>query len=177
MVEKRHEKHNDYYIVLLDWKMPGMDGIETAREIRRRIGDEVPILLISAYDWGDIEEEAKEAGITGFIPKPLFKSTLYHNLGLFAGLKENITELMGEPELDFTGKRLLVAEDNELNWDIASELLAGVGFSCDWAENGKICVEMYETAEPGHYDAILMDLRMPEMNGLTPPGQSCHEER
>lgn len=73
---------------------------------------------------------------------------------------------MGEPELDFTGKRLLVAEDNELNWDIASELLAGVGFSCDWAENGKICVEMYETAEPGHYDAILMDLRMPEMNGL-----------
>ena len=166
MVEERHEKHNDYYIVLLDWKMPGMDGIETAREIRRRVGDEVPILLISAYDWGDIEDEAKAAGITGFIPKPLFKSTLYHSLGGFAGSEETIAELPDEPVTDFTGKRLLIAEDNELNWEIASELLAGFGFSCDWAENGRLCVKMYEATEPGHYDAILMDLRMPEMNGI-----------
>lgn len=166
MVEKRHKKHNDYYIVLLDWKMPEMDGIETAREIRRRVGDEVPILLISAYDWGDIEEEAKAAGITGFIPKPLFKSTLYHNLEQFAGPKETSMESSGEPESDFMGKRLLIAEDNELNWEIASELLTGVGFTCDWAENGSLCVEMYEASKSGHYDAILMDLRMPEMNGI-----------
>lgn len=166
MVEKRHARHNDYYIVLLDWKMPDMDGIETAREIRRHIGDDVPILLISAYDWGDIEDEAKAAGITGFVSKPLFKSTLYHSLRLFAGPDARKAELSAEPAMDFTGRRLLVAEDNELNWEIANELLASVGFSLDWAENGKRCVEMFQAAQPGYYDAILMDLRMPELNGF-----------
>lgn len=166
MAEKRHEQHRDYYIVLLDCKMPGMDGIETARELRKRIGNEVPLLLISAYDWSDIENEAKEAGITGFIPKPLFKSTLYRNLHWFADDAEKTQKQPAEPEVDFTGKRLLVAEDNEINWEIARELLSGVGFILDWAENGKICTEKYHAAEPGYYDAILMDLRMPEMNGF-----------
>lgn len=166
MTQKRHERHQDYYVVLLDCKMPGMNGIETAREMRRRIGDDVPILLMSAYDWDDIEEEARAAGITGFISKPLFKSTLYHSLKPFAEQDIQDVDLPPEPQMDFTGKRLLVAEDNELNWEIANELLSSVGFALDWAENGVLCVEKFTAAQPGYYDAILMDLRMPEMNGF-----------
>lgn len=166
MVEKRHREHRDYFIVLLDCKMPEIGGIETAREIRRRVGNDVPILLMSAYDWGDVEEEAREAGITGFVSKPLFQSTLYHCLSPFAEQAAQAVELPAEPAVDFTGKRLLVAEDNELNWEIANELLSEVGFVLDWAENGRICVDKFTAARPGYYDAILMDLRMPEMGGL-----------
>ncbi len=166
MTEKRHKQHRDYYVVLLDCKMPDMDGIATAREMRRRIGDDVPILLMSAYDWDDVEEEARAAGITGFISKPLFKSTLYHSLKPFAEPGTQDVDLPAEPQIDFTGKRLLVAEDNELNWEIANELLSSVGFALDWAENGTICVEKFAAAQPGYYDVILMDLRMPEMNGF-----------
>lgn len=166
MTQKRHERRQDYYVVLLDCKMPGMNGIETAREMRRRIGEDVPILLMSAYDWDDIEEEAREAGITGFVSKPLFKSTLYHSLKTFAEQENRNAEQPAEPQFDFSGKRLLVAEDNELNWEIASELLSSVGFVLDWAENGKLCAEKFAASRPGDYDAILMDLRMPEMNGF-----------
>lgn len=166
MTEKRHAQHRDYYVVLLDCKMPGMNGIETAREMRRRIGEDVPILLMSAYEWDDVEDEAREAGITGFISKPLFKSTLYHSLKPFAEQEIQDIDLPAEPQVDFSGKRLLVAEDNELNWEIANELLSSVGFMLDWAENGKLCVEKFAAAQPGYYDAILMDLRMPEMNGF-----------
>lgn len=166
LVEKRHQQHKDYFVVLLDCKMPGMDGVETAREMRRRIGKDVPILLMSAYDWGEIEDEARSAGITGFVSKPLFKSTLYHCLSPFADQEANHQELADDTATDFTGKRLLVAEDNELNWEIANELLSEAGFLLDWAENGRICVEKLAAAQPGYYDAILMDLRMPEMNGL-----------
>lgn len=166
MTEKRHKQHKDYYVVLLDYKMPEMDGIATAREMRRRIGGDVPILLMSAYEWSDVEEAAREAGITGFIAKPLFKSTLYHSLKPFAEQEIQDIDLPAEPQIDFSGRRLLVAEDNELNWEIANELLSSAGFALDWAENGKLCVEKFTAAEPGYYDAILMDLRMPEMNGL-----------
>lgn len=166
MVEEHHAQHKDYFIVLLDCKMPEMDGIETARELRRRIGDDIPILLMSAYDWDDVAAEAKEAGISGFITKPLFKSTLYHSLLPFADMERERTETHAEPKMDFTGKRLLVAEDNELNWEIANELLSLSGFTLDWAENGKLCVEQFQAAQPGYYSAILMDLRMPVMNGL-----------
>lgn len=166
MTQKRHAQHKDYYVVLLDCKMPGMGGIETAREMRRRIGEDVPILLMSAYDWGDVEEEARGAGITGFVSKPLFKSTLYYSLKSFVEQENPDMEMTAEMQMDFTGKRLLVAEDNELNWEIASELLSGVGFVLEWAENGRLCVEKFTDAKPGYYDAILMDLRMPEMNGF-----------
>lgn len=166
MTEKRHKQRKDYYVVLLDCKMPEMDGIATAREMRRRIGDDVPILLMSAYDWDDVEEEARAAGISGFISKPLFKSTLYHSLKPFADHEIQDIDLPAEPPMDFSGKRLLVAEDNELNWEIANELLSSIGFVLDWAENGAICVEKFNAAQPGYYDAILMDLRMPEMNGF-----------
>ena len=166
MTEKRHKQHRDYYVVLLDCKMPELDGIATAREMRRRIGDDMPILLMSAYDWDDVEEEARAAGISGFISKPLFKSTLYHSLKPFAEQEIQDADLSAKPQMDFGGKRLLVAEDNELNWEIANELLSSVGFELDWAENGAVCVEKFAAAQPGYYDVILMDLRMPEMNGF-----------
>ena len=167
MAEDRHKDGRDYHIVLLDWKMPEMDGIETARRLRAAIGSDIPILLISAYDWSDIEEEARQAGISGFLSKPLFKSTLYHGLLRFAEPADSPLpeEAAQEDAADFTGTRILLAEDNELNWEIAHELLAAQGFTLDWAENGRICLDKFAASEPGTYDLILMDLRMPEMNG------------
>lgn len=164
MVNQHHALHNDYHIILLDWKLPGMDGIETARELRRQLGNDVPILLISAYDCSEIEAEAREAGISGFLSKPLFKSTLYY------GLKPYIDSSPGssaptEASTDFSGKRILLAEDNELNWEIASELLKDLGLELDWAENGQICADMFRQSPVGYYDAILMDIRMPVKDG------------
>ena len=169
MAVKRHKRGDDYQIILLDWKLPGMDGIATARRIREALGDDaVPILLISAYDWGEIEHSAREAGIAGFISKPLFKSTLFNSLRQFAGdFDQKKEEAAAQPERrrDLNGRRILLAEDNELNWEIASELLSEEGLVLDWAENGQICVEMLNNSPPGYYDAILMDIRMPVMGG------------
>ncbi len=165
LVAEHHRKHDDYQIILLDWKLPGMDGISAAREIRRLYGNDFPILLISAYDWSEIETEAKDAGITGFISKPLFKSTLFYGLKPFLDPIENQEELPEQEMDDFRGRRVLLAEDNDLNWEIASELLSELGLELEWAENGKICVEQFNASAPGTYDAILMDLRMPVMTG------------
>lgn len=164
MVKKHHIKHDDYHIILLDWKLPGMDGIETARELRKQLGNDVPILLISAYDWSEIEVEAREAGISGFLSKPLFRSTLYYGLKPYIDSPEKVSV----PEKDtitFTDKRVLLAEDNDLNWEIASELLQEFGLELDRAENGQICADMFEKSPVGYYDAILMDIRMPVKNG------------
>ncbi len=167
MVVKKHQRREDYQVILLDWKLPGMDGISTAKAIHARMEGDIPILLISAYDWGEIEDEARQAGITGFISKPLFKSTLFYGLKKFADGKEE-----GEPKeesphhaIDFNGKHVLLAEDNELNWEIAEELLTDLGLQLDHAENGQICVEMLQNSQPGHYSAVLMDIRMPVMTG------------
>ena len=165
MVVKRHHRGDDYQIILLDWKLPGMDGIATARRIREEMGANVPILLISAYDWAEIEHDAREAGITGFISKPLFKSTLFNSLRQFTGDAVAEEEQTWEKTRDLSGKRILLAEDNELNWEIASELLGEEGLLLDWAENGQTCVEMFQNSPEGHYDAILMDIRMPVMTG------------
>jgi CheY-like chemotaxis protein len=165
MARERHRQGRDYHVILLDWKIPDMDGIETARRLRAAIGKHVPILLISAYDWSDIEDQAREAGISGFLSKPLFKSTLYHGLMRFAGDEADRTEEPQEAGRDFSGVRILLAEDNELNWEIASELLTAQGFQLDWAENGQKCVELFEASLCGTYHLILMDLRMPVMNG------------
>jgi signal transduction histidine kinase/CheY-like chemotaxis protein len=168
-VGERHNRHDDYHIIMLDWKLPGMDGITAAREIRRIYGEDVPILLISAYDWSEIEDEAKAAGITGFISKPLFKSTLFY------GLKPYVDESSGETvysplkaesrDVVLEGKKILLAEDNEINWEIANELLTAMGLELDWAENGQICLEKFRQSDIRHYDAVLMDVRMPVMNG------------
>lgn len=165
MAEKHHKRHDDYQIILLDWRMEGMNGIETARELRRRFGEDMPILLISAYDWSDIEEEAREAGISGFISKPLFKSTLYHGLQQYMDPVREKTEEKKAPDRDFSGVRILLAEDNDINYEIANELLSAIGIEIEWAQNGQICVDMFEKSAPDYYDAILMDIRMPVMSG------------
>jgi len=164
MAARHHKEHKDYHVILLDWKMPDMDGIQTARELRRQLGDDVPILLMSAYDWSEIEEEAREAGISGFLMKPLFRSTLFYGLKNFAEPGE-IQKSEEKVVLRFSNKRILLAEDNELNWEIASELLRDRGLELEWAENGEVCAKMFSESAPGYYDAVLMDIRMPIMNG------------
>lgn len=161
---ERHEKRNDYQIILLDWKLPGMNGIQVAKELRSHLGKEIPILLISAYDWSDFEAEAREAGIDGFISKPLFKSTLFYNLHKYMGLDESSSQPQ-ELSTALSGRRILLAEDNELNWEIASELLSDLGLELEWAEDGQICLEKFEKSPAGYYDFILMDIRMPHMTG------------
>lgn len=165
MVEEHHEKKDDYHFVLIDWKMPHMDGIQTIREIRNRIGDEIPVFLISAYDFSDIEEEAHSAGIEGFISKPLFKSTLYSSLKQYAKESDNELRQKESSQFDFSGKHVLIAEDIDLNWEIAEEILSSFGFILDRAANGQECVEIFKNSEVGYYDAVLMDIRMPVMNG------------
>ena len=142
-----------------------LDGIETVRRIRSEVDTKIPILLISAYDWSDIEDKAREAGANGFVSKPLFRSTLYDKINDLLG-KESSSQ---EPEDDYSdlqGLHILVAEDNDINWEIISAMLAMFGISTDRAENGRVCVDMMRTAAEGSYELIFMDVQMPEMNGL-----------
>ena len=128
-----------------------------------RSGDDMPIILISAYDWSELEADAKEAGINGFISKPLFKSTLFYGLKKYMDV-EDLQAAEGS-QAELAGRRVLVAEDNELNWEILQALLSDIGIEPEWAENGQICLEKFQASAPGHYDIILMDVRMPVMNG------------
>ena len=165
MIEHRHLSGRDYGVVIVDWKMPEMDGIETIRRIRSEVDTEIPILLISAYDWSDIEDKAREAGANGFVSKPLFRSTLYDKINDLIG-KESSSQ---EPEDDYSdlqGLHILVAEDNDINWEIISAMLAMFGITTERAENGRVCVDMMRTAAEGSYELIFMDIQMPEMNGL-----------
>lgn len=162
-VLQAHLSGSDFDMVLLDWKMPEMDGVETARAIRRKVGSKIPILIASAYDWGDIEDEAIQAGINGFIQKPLFKSTLYN------GIQHYILDVQihdGEKEMcSLEGKCILLAEDNSLNREIAAELLSCMGVSVETAEDGGVAVERFCQSDEGYYDMILMDIQMPNVNG------------
>ena len=165
MVADRHNAGSEYGVVILDWKMPDMDGIEAARRIRALAGDGVPILLISAYDWSDIEEAAKEAGANGFVSKPLFRSTLYEKISELLGLEADIQNQEDDTS-DIAGMSVLVAEDNDVNWEVISVLLDMYDIRTERAENGQLCVERMEAAKPGEYDLIFMDIQMPVMNGL-----------
>ena len=165
MIEHRHLAGKDYNVIIIDWKMPEVDGLETIRRIRSEIDANVPILLISAYDWSDIEDKAKLAGANGFVSKPLFKSTLYDKINTLIGKESKSIE----PEDDYSdlqGLNILVAEDNEINWEIISTLLSMYGITSEHAQNGKICLDMMSKAEEGSYTLIFMDVQMPEMNGL-----------
>ncbi len=166
MAKERKQRNEGYDMVLLDWKFPKGDGLRTAKALRQELGDSLPILIISAYDLSDIEEEAKSARINGFIAKPLFQSALYYGLKPFVK-RDDAKEPSPEEEkgADFKGKRALLAEDNELNWEIANELLSDLGLELDWAENGRICLDKFKDSKEGWYDVVLMDLRMPEING------------
>lgn len=165
MIKTHHENKNDYNIVLLDWQMPDLDGIETARKIRELVGGDIPVLLISAYDREDLRHEASSAYINGFIPKPLFKSTLFYGLKKYTENHAHVEEAQNMGMNRFIGKHILLAEDNDLNWEIANELLSAYGFEITRAENGKICVDKFNESDEHYYDAVLMDLRMPVMNG------------
>ena len=155
----------DYRIIILDWKMPDMDGIKAAREIRARLGTEVPILMISAYDWSDMEEEARAAGVNGFISKPLFRSKLYDKLNELLGNEKTQSQQEDDYE-DIAGMRILVAEDNDINWEIISMLLQMHGVESERAENGQLAVERILKAEKNEFDLIFMDIQMPIMNGI-----------
>lgn len=174
-VERACERRENYFAVILDWKMPGMDGIETAREIRRRVGPDVPIIILSGYDWSQCEMEARAAGVDAFITKPLFKSRLATVLRSLLEERHHQEPEQADEELektlektlkqDFTGKRVLLVEDNELNREIAIEILEMVGLEVESAENGSIAVDMVAGAEAGYYNLVLMDIQMPVMNG------------
>ncbi len=165
MVETNHENHKDYDFILIDWKMPGMDGIQTMHEIRKRWKQEIPMFLISAYDWSDVEEQIDVSVIDGFIAKPLFKSTLYEKLIQYTEGYDGPKKHQNENNVTFTGKRVLLAEDVDINWEVACGMLEPTGLQFERAVNGKDCVEIFEKSEIGYYDAILMDVRMPVMNG------------
>ena len=161
----RHRKGHPFDVIILDWRMPGPDGVETIRRIRDEAGMTVPILLISAYDWSDIEEEAKAAGANGFISKPLFRSKLYESIRGALGTSGAPVE-PEEDNSDLAGMHVLIAEDNDINWEIIHALLEMCGISSVRAENGQVCVDMFREAAEGTYDLIFMDIQMPVMNGL-----------
>ena len=165
MIDERHRAGNDYSVVILDWKMPDLDGIETIKRIRTEAGADTPILLVSAYDWSDIEDKAKDAGANGFVSKPLFRSKLYDKINMLLGTEAKSVE----PENDYSdleGLNILIAEDNDINWEIVSAMLGMFGITTERAENGRICVEKMRQAEKDSYTLIFMDIQMPEMNGL-----------
>ena len=162
---EHHEKKEDYFAIILDWKMPEMDGIETARQIRKRIGSDITIILLSSFEFSEIEEEAKAAGVDAFIAKPLFRSRLTATLRRFVSEKKEKTARDYLESSDYSGKRILLVEDNELNREIASEILQMTGVEVEYAENGKIAVEKVLNAPANRYDLAFMDIQMPIMNG------------
>ena len=161
--EEAYQDGDVFKVYILDWLMPDMNGIETARRIRRIVGDQAPIIILTAYDWSDIEDEAKEAGVTGFVSKPLFASDLREALMKCIGKNQPVDQQ--EVVYDFSGKKILLVEDNEMNREIATEILEEDGFVVDAAEDGSIAVQKMENAKPGDYDLILMDVQMPIMDG------------
>ena len=161
------DQADEFQVYIIDWLMPDQNGIETVRRIRRVIGDSAPIVIMTAYDWADIEAEAREAGVTAFCSKPLFMSELRSVLARpFAAAREEKEKNGGSPAMpDFTGKRILLAEDNEMNQMIAEAILSEVGLTVEIAGDGAEAVEKMERAPAGYYDAILMDIQMPNMDG------------
>ncbi len=167
-VVTRHEAEDDFFAVILDWKMPGMDGVEVTREIRRQVGEDVPIIIISAYDWSEIEVSARAAGANAFLSKPLFKSKMVY---LFKELLGNKKQLQGLSTLDtiqkddFSGIRALLVEDNPLSAEVAREILGMAGLTIEYAKDGKEALDRMTVAEAGYYDIVFMDVQMPIMNG------------
>ncbi len=158
-------RKNSYHVYIIDWLIPDMNGVEVARRIRREAGEEVPIIILTAYDWSDIEEEAREAGVTGFCSKPLFLSELRGCLHSIVNVEENRhLDIDQTVEIPHTG-RILLAEDNELNQEIAAAILNEAGFSTEIASNGQIAVDMLKNSDPGYYRLVLMDVQMPVMGG------------
>ena len=162
------EMDDEFYAYIIDWALPDLSGIEVARQLRTIVGKHVPIVILTAYDWTSIEEEAREAGVTAFCNKPIFMSELRETLLYAIGKTElpgKKEEFIPDPVEELKGKRLLLVEDNELNREIAQELLNESGFEVDTAEDGVVAVDKIKNSEPGYYALVLMDVQMPNMNG------------
>ena len=153
-----------FKVYIIDWMMPDMNGVETTRRIRQIVGDEAPIIVLTAYDWSDIEDEARAAGVTAFVSKPLFPSDLHKVLSKCCNAAA-ADQPVAEEKIDFTGRKILLVEDNMMNREIATEILEEYGFVVDTAEDGTIAVNKMKAAQPGQYDLILMDVQMPVMDG------------
>lgn len=165
MLEVRHAKHEPYNLVLLDWKMPEMDGIDVARQIRQRYDKETTVIILTSFNWDEIMDEALHAGVDSFLAKPLFASNVIDEFERIA--RKNSMSLFKEKNhAELKGRHILMAEDVEINAEIMEQIMSVRGAEIDRAENGKIVLEMFEKSGDGYYDAILMDVRMPEMDGL-----------
>jgi CheY-like chemotaxis protein len=165
MLELQSLKQEPYNLVLMDWRMPEMDGVETTRQIRQKYGSEDLAIIMTAYTWDTIREEALAAGIDSFLAKPLFASSVVEEFEHI--VRRNQTDMFKEKQrASLEGRRILMAEDMEINAEIMMDILSLQDAEADHAENGKIAVEMFEKSEPGTYAAILMDIRMPVMDGL-----------
>ena len=166
MIDKRKEEGiKNYDVIILDWKMKEMDGVETLKRIKSEIDDSIPVLIISAYDWSDIEQEARNLGANGFISKPLFRSSLYDKINQALGHENKVAEPQDDYS-DLVGLNILIAEDNEINWEIISAMLSMFGITAERAENGRVCVDKIKNAKENEYTLVFMDIQMPEMNGL-----------
>ena len=163
MVKVRHARREPYNLILVDWRMPDMDGMETTRQIRAAVGNETPVVILTSYHWDEIAEEAKAAGVDTFVAKPLFAGTVLDEFR--EAFKKKNAELVRKTA-DLKGRRVLLAEDVLVNAEIMMMVLSMREMEVDHAENGRIAVEMFEGHEEGYYDAVLMDMRMPEMDGL-----------
>ena len=163
MVELHHHRRDGYHLILVDWKMPEMDGLETTRRIRAIVGNQTPIIILTSYNWDDIIEEAKEAGVDSFVQKPLFAATV---LDEFREAFKAKNEILLASKADLKGRRILVAEDVQINAEIMLMILGSREIEAELAENGQIALEMFESHPENYYDAVLMDMRMPVMDGL-----------
>ncbi len=164
LAAERNRRGEDYFAIILDWKMPGMDGLETAVHIRETVGDHIPILFLTAYDWSEIEAQARSIGVTHFLTKPLFKSRLLSSFRELVRPEEQETQI--EPAMGiYENTRVLLAEDNDLNAEIGEELLSMMGIAVQRASDGREAVELFQSEPPGHFDLILMDIQMPVMDG------------
>ena len=163
MVRMRHARREDYNLILVDWKMPEMDGLQTTQQIRAIVGHATPIIILTSYSWDDIEEEARKVGVDSFAAKPIFAGTVMDEFR--EAFRKKNTRLVRQTT-DLTGRRVLLAEDVPVNAEIMMMVLSMREMQVDLAENGRMAVEMFAAHEPGYYDAILMDMRMPEMDGL-----------
>ena len=164
-VQLRHARRVPYNLILVDWKMPDMDGVETTRRMREIIGHESAIIILTAYRWDDVLDEAMEAGVDSFLPKPLFATTVIEEFRS-AMQRKGISTSSQKDKAELEGRHILLAEDVQINAEIMMMVLAVRSIDVDLAENGRIAVEKFGASDPGYYDAILMDMRMPEMDGL-----------
>lgn len=154
-----------FELVIIDWKMPDMDGVEAARRIRREVGPDIPVIVLTAYDWSEIENEAREAGVTAFLSKPFYRSKICYLLSELSGEKKQIEQQSPAQWKEFSGARVLIVEDNEINREIARTIIEEMGVNVEEAYDGREALDKFSQSPQGYYDLVFMDIQMPGMNG------------